>query len=557
MPATRWKFALAAAVALACLLGDPPTAVACGNPGYAYAGVVMPARVNGIRAQLTSLPLSQVDAGHVTAWVGVGNVHRAGKRGRLRAGLIATPGDEYRLYYEVKRDGVWRKRFGSTVAAGKAVRVAVVAARRPGRWRVWVNGRPFGRPVFLARSGRGMRPLATAEHWDGGTAACSRFEHRFGSVAVKTKRGARWHAPARENVVRDPGFELIRRSGPGFLVRTRGEDSAPSAPPALGPRPMVGVNYHGIWDYATDADRDIVLAKMAAAGIEWVRLDMCWCSLQNGGPGPFNAGYLARADTAVDAARSRGLSVLAVLYGTPGWANGGKPFNDPPANPDDFGAVAESLAAHFQGRVDAWEVWNEPNLAHLWTGTPEQYGALTRAAYPRFKSGDPEAQVVFGSTSGNDDGWLARAYAAGAAGHFDVLSTHPYQGVTDAPPELPDTGHIWWFTHVAAVRSLMVANGDAGKEIWLTEFGWSAHDDPLEGPNGVTQEEQADYLIRTFDLVRRSYPFVTSVFWYNERDTISGNLREDNFGLLRRDHSEKPVYAVLRDYLLTHPAPGP
>jgi hypothetical protein len=110
----------------------------------------------------------------------------------------------------------------------------------------------------------------------------------------------------------------------------------------------------------------------------------------------------------------------------------------------------------------------------------QQYVSLLRAAYPGFKAGDPAAKVILGGPASNDDGWIGQVYSLGGKDSFDVLSTHPYQGVADAPPEHPDDGDRWWFTHLPAVRNVMIANGDGAKPVWFTEFGWSNH---TNGPN--------------------------------------------------------------------------
>jgi aryl-phospho-beta-D-glucosidase BglC (GH1 family) len=313
------------------------------------------------------------------------------------------------------------------------------------------------------------------------------------------------------------------------------------------------VTFHATWDYRSDDERIALMDKMAAAGIEWVRIDFCWCQFELRGRGVINEPYVALVDRIVDAARARHLKVLGILWGTPPWANGGGNLNVPPSIPDDYGSAAEWVAAHFRGRVAAWEVWNEPNLNVFWTGDVKTYVDVLRAAYPRLKAGDPKARVVFGGLSYNDERWLARAYGAGARGYFDVMATHPYQGRGDAPPEAADDGKRWWLTHLPAVRKTMVAHGDGQKPIWLTEFGWSSFDHNAVqsfGRRGVSEQVQADYLLRTIKLVRSRYPYVTNVFWYNERNTVAGNPWEDNLGLLNRDLSEKPVYRALRTFLL-------
>jgi hypothetical protein len=161
--------------------------------------------------------------------------------------------------------------------------------------------------------------------------------------------------------------------------------------------------------------------------------------------------------------------------------------------------------------------------------------------------------VVLGGPSSNDDDWMRRLYAAGGGGSFDVLSTHPYQGIGDAPPEHVDDGHRWWFSHVPAVRAVMVANGDAAKPIWFTEFGWSAHPNGPNPPNwqrGVTPAQQADYAVRAFEYARTTFPYVRAMFWYKElANPQSTDEFEEGFALLDSNLTERPVYGALRSYL--------
>jgi hypothetical protein len=290
---------------------------------------------------------------------------------------------------------------------------------------------------------------------------------------------------------------------------------------------------------------------MAAAGVKWVRIDMGWASLQ-GARDTYSQWYVDMVDRTVDAARARGIRVLGTLWMTPSWANGGAGAIAPPTNAADYATALGWAAKHWQGRVDAWEVWNEPNLSSFWGGTTAQYVQLLKAAYPAVKANDPGALVVLGGPSENDTSWLASAYAAGMRGSFDVLSTHPYMGMADAPPEQPDDGSIWTISHVAAVHNMMVANGDGSKPIWFTEFGWSSHDNwaGVENWNrGVTAQQQGDYFVRAVKYIAANYPYVTNVFWYEERNNASGNVQLDNYGLLNRDLTPKPAYTAIKTYL--------
>jgi hypothetical protein len=259
-------------------------------------------------------------------------------------------------------------------------------------------------------------------------------------------------------------------------------------------------------------------------------------------------------DKLVDAARARGLNVLVMVAETPSWANGNKANNIPPLDMAYFGSYAKAMAYHFAGRVQAWEVRNEPNATWSWNGTVSQYVMMLQSGYRGFKAGDPKALVVLGGISGNNATWLKSAYSAGARGSFDVVATHPYPSPSDSPPEADPSGTPASIPSVRNIEAVLSAHSDSSIPIWFTEFGWSAHANTGSEPatqRGVTPQQQADYLVRALQLIRANYPYVTNAFWYNERDTSTGNVHEDNFGLVQSDLTPTPAYFAAQSYLTT------
>jgi hypothetical protein len=330
----------------------------------------------------------------------------------------------------------------------------------------------------------------------------------------------------------------------------------PPPPPASPPAgPEFGAQFHCAWSFYDDAARNAVLDRLAAAGVRWVRIDVGWDGIEDTAKGARNAWYLGMIDRCVNGATSRGIKVLVMLWQTPRWANGGAGNHVPPTNPQDYGDFARWAAGYFRGRVAAWEVWNEPDPHQpFWLGTTAQYVSLLRAAYPAFKAGDGAANVVLAGPSSNDDVWIRELYSLGAKGSFDVLATHPYQGQADAPPERADDGNRWWFTHLPAVRRVMLDYGDGAKPVWFTEFGWSTHANTASTPvweRGVTPEQQADYAVRAYNYTRENYPYVPVMFWYKERANPTGtDPHQEGYGLLDGKLAPRPVLNAL-DGLLT------
>jgi hypothetical protein len=448
---------------------------------------------------------------------------------------------------------------------GQAVRVALKRSQRHAHWfsiyrrprlrtpgtsaqysaGAWVRGERRGRQICLR-----VHELAGAAVV-GQAAQCVRSTgkwQRFPRIVYRVSRAGT-----------SIGISVSQlRAGRGNVFRvdavTLRQVSAaplPTSPTAPG-SPQLGVQFHCAWDFYTDADRSAVLDKLQAAGVQWVRIDVSWSGIEWTARGDRNKWWIDRVDTCVDEARKRGISVLVTLWLTPAWANGGRGERVAPNDPGSYAEFARWAAEYWRGRVAAWEVWNEPNPSEsYWNGTTEQYVSLLKAAYPAFKAGDPGALVVLGGPSYNDAAWIDRVYALGAKGSFDVLATHPYQGLADAPPDAADDGNKWWFTHLSTVRDVMIRYGDEATPVWFTEFGWSAHDDWPGVENwhrGVTPEQQADYLARAVEKTRTDYPYVDAMFWYKERAKPgSTDVHQEGFALLGPDLSERPVYRKLQE----------
>jgi hypothetical protein len=427
----------------------------------------------------------------------------------------------------------------------------------------WVRDeRGRGRVCLRLREVAGDRLVRAALSCARATRRWRRLSLRYQAAADGSALGISVLKPRarRRDGFRVDRIVLRRVSRPPAPTTGSSPSTAPSLPaptlpaPPRGSGPAVGAQFHCTWSFYSNPARSAVLDKLAAAGVRWVRMDVSWAGMEDRSKGARNAWYIGMVDFCVDEARKRGIQVLVTLWLTPSWANGGRGERTPPANPDDYADFAAWAASHWRGRVAAWEVWNEPDpWQPFWQGTTAEYVSLLKAAYPAFKSGDPGATVVLGGPSSNDDAWIRQVYSLGAKGSFDALATHPYQGIADAPPEHPDDGNRWWFTHLPAVRDVMVAYGDGDKPIWFTEMGWSAHPDWSGVPNwqrGVTPEEQANFLIRSIEYTKRNYPYVPVMFWYKERSNPSGgDVHLEGYGLLDAGLGERPVLGALRDYL--------
>ena len=245
-----------------------------------------------------------------------------------------------------------------------------------------------------------------------------------------------------------------------------------------------------------------------------------------------------------------------MLFRTPGWANGGQDVYVPPTDVSDYASIANWAAARYRGRSRRLgDLERADPDAGFWPGPARRSTSrLLKAAYPAIKSGDPNAHGRLRRPLARTTTASSRAHTPPARkGYFDVMATHPYQGVGDAPPETADDGDDWWFMHPRA-RDPRADGRERrrDKPIWFTEFGWSSHPNypGIENWNrGVTESQQADYLVRAIDFARNNYPYVTNMIWYTERDRSTGQVQYDNYGLLTSSLAPKPVYTALKNYI--------
>lgn len=296
------------------------------------------------------------------------------------------------------------------------------------------------------------------------------------------------------------------------------------------------------------ADINHTFDLMAETGVHSVRIIIPWAGVEPS-QGNFDWGQV---DTVVGAANAHRMSVVGALVATPAWAvaPGAQPISGPPASAEAYGDFAGAVASHFRGRVDAYEIWNEPNAVMSWTSgpqgpQPDVYAGMLKAAYPKIKAADRGA-VVIGGVVGAVVSFFAltmdpvtfvqKMYAAGAAGSFDALSFHPYHynlkfsagaGVPNSPLSQTD-----------GIHQAMAANGDGGKKIWATEYG--------EPNSAVDEATQADY-IRDFLAKWRTLPYAGPSYIYTTRDRATGSANpEESIGVYRTDWTPKPAQAVVK-----------
>ena len=304
----------------------------------------------------------------------------------------------------------------------------------------------------------------------------------------------------------------------------------------------------------TPGELEQSVAKFRDLGVQWVRFDFDWSVIQ---PESADRYEPAPFDRVVKALSQAGIRMLGIIDYTPAWANGGKTSKFyPPKEPEQFATFAAYLAKRYAPMgVHAWEIWNEPNLGQFWQPAPDavRYARLLKAAYPAIHQADPLATVVSGglaqpgnsATSIRAADFLAALYRHGAGNYFDAVGNHPYSS-----PALPeDSGGNWkrMFTGGGNLRTIMAANDDGHKKIWITEFGAPKLGKERYG-TVITESRQARMVEQAYRLVSR-YSWAGPLFWYNLQDFCPEEPTENAecfYGVLRHDGSEKPAAKAYR-----------
>ncbi len=229
-------------------------------------------------------------------------------------------------------------------------------------------------------------------------------------------------------------------------------------------------------------------------------------------------------DKEVEMAREHGVEMMLVLGTTPTWASarpdeGGccgpaspKGTKAEAARASDWRDYVTQVARRYRGRVRVYELWNEPDVARFYSGSPEKLAELNQQAYEALKAVDPGITVVSSSMSGSGTAlpFLQRYLAAGGGNSADVIGYHFYVGKRTPEAMLEQIEQVKSALHQAGVN----------KPLWNTETGWrfsnddQNKEDPADDWLGrfLTAEESSAYVARAYVLSWAAG--VQRFYWY-------------------------------------------
>jgi hypothetical protein len=309
-----------------------------------------------------------------------------------------------------------------------------------------------------------------------------------------------------------------------------------------------------------------VAARIAASGAGWVRLNFRlgpnfsdWTSISN-----LDFSALSRYDIIVDNALNNDLQVLGLLCNeawnttnVPGdWqANNAEVAsgNGDNAYIQDFDTyAAQVLIPHFAGKINHWEVWNEPNASLTFT-YPSNFAWLLRRVYiAAQESGVPDLTILSGgllSTHSQTSTTLTPANTGA-----DYLRDTYNQGKLNADWEMIKSNfgsypldvigqHLyidqWGRTKASRIAQAVSLvhdayvdgeGGDTNKTTHVTEMGWAT--------NMVSERIQAGNLTTAYNQLKK-LAYTPLTYWFFLQDVPVANLFH---GLLRSDGTLKPSW---------------
>jgi hypothetical protein len=350
--------------------------------------------------------------------------------------------------------------------------------------------------------------------------------------------------------------------------------SLPAGASVLSTDPAVHVF---LWGNRGTTARDLQLAK--DAGFHWVKQRFEWRNIERLDKGDFEWN---EPDRIVDAISQAGLKVIARVDNQPQWASSTIqwPGSGPPDNPRDWTDYLMALATRYKGRIQAYEVWNEPNLDREWGNRPPDanaYAAMLKASYAAIKTADPQALVISGGmspTTENDQHaipdlqFIQQLYAAGAKDSFDILGVHAagYKADPCADPAVvaqnaqltngdaspPDLRRIYAFRHVEDVRALMVQEGDSAKQMSILEMGWTTDSRPASQYAwfAVDRDQQARNLVGAFQCARQNWEPWMGVMTVIYIPDPAWSQQDEQYwwSITNPDGAPRPAYTALKAF---------
>lgn len=288
-------------------------------------------------------------------------------------------------------------------------------------------------------------------------------------------------------------------------------------------------------------------------GSSWASQPIAWAAVN-----PVPNGYQwQKANEVVNTYREMSIKLLGVLNGNPGWDSSESPSTTQTLS--SWGKWVAEMNSRYMGKIWAWQVWSNPD--QTWSRGPSglEYRELVKSTWNAVRTSGTQVRqgprVVAGATAGYEPVFLEQLCSDGYAKYFDTLSFNFYPQARSRSPEengLSSSLREAWLLY--RKHNLHRVNPSLGPaQMWITDFGWP------NAPNGVTEELQANYLVRTY--ATGLHNRLLKLFWQNLLDKEALPWRggfEDRTGLLDTNYQPKlsAVAYNLASFMMTSMTPA-
>jgi len=293
----------------------------------------------------------------------------------------------------------------------------------------------------------------------------------------------------------------------------------PQNGPAAIPEDLFGMVHAG---HTESIEEYELMNKM---GIIWIMATFRWQRIEST-KGVIDFSYY---DQFVEKAKSEGKKIIAVLAYEVPWIfpEGKSKRYISPENVPLFLNFVEKTVEHYRDRVDAWSIWNEPNLLN-WKGPNKDYFELTRLTAKKIRDTNPDAYILGGAFFRVPANLIKNMHKAGGMENIDALAFHPYA--------INPAGSIKLYDKFSNILSGINYTGS----IWITEIGY-----PTGGwyPARVSFEKYPSYVVKTISGLASRGP--KRLLWYqlfdnyNEGEVPDKLDSEHYFGLVYPNYIRK------------------
>ena len=332
---------------------------------------------------------------------------------------------------------------------------------------------------------------------------------------------------------------------------------------------------YGIEIFPNNQSVTLLSEQLQDLGMDWVKINIDWSQIE---PEQGQMDF-TELDQIIAILTNNNFNILVTVSRAPIWASyeGADEIEyNAPTNVEDYGIFIGELAKRYSDQIDAYEIWNEPNLSREWntanrTLQVSDYLELLTVAAIAIRANDDTSVIISGGLAPNGfhDGinalgdriFLEELLQNNVTNIVDAIGAHPIGWAN--PPDARccdqaegvethfDDPTFFFLDTLTDYRELMVEYGAENTPIWITRFGWGTAEDTLAEPDPFAPyltytdlSEQAQYLSRAFE-IGQELGYVETMVLYN----LNGcqiNQETCFYALVSQLNGPRPAFASIQ-----------